>query len=161
MKRPAPTHPIDATVMRRLDALEILIDLDYAEKPSIFQQKTGIKMAQVWQWFSGYRALRDKALRRLEEKTGKCEGWFDGVRTPAETSKAIFIAPASIVEASASQKFPRECQMICDAFSTLPDDPMLRMRVMGQIEQVISSARDSPDTGRKVSRGPDKKPSAA
>lgn len=36
-------------------------------------------MAQVGQWFTGYRALRDKALKRLEEQTGKPLGWFDGM----------------------------------------------------------------------------------
>lgn len=77
MKRPAPIADIDATVMRRLDALEQLIDAEYQGKPSVFQEKTGIKMAQVGQWFTGYRALRDKALRRLEQNTEKPEGWFD------------------------------------------------------------------------------------
>lgn len=74
---PAATKSIDATVMRRLKRLEQLIDDDYERSPAEFERKTGIKMSQVNQWFTGYRALRDKALRRLEDKTGKPEGWFD------------------------------------------------------------------------------------
>ena len=86
MKRPEPTKPIDSTVMRRLDALERLINNEYGGKPKAFEEKTGVKMAQVGQWFTGYRALRDKALRRLEETTGKPEGWFDAHTTiPATT----------------------------------------------------------------------------
>lgn len=77
MKRPEPSKPIDSTVMRRLDALERLINDEYGGRPKVFEDKTGVKMAQVAQvaqWFTGYRALRDKALRRLEETTGKPEG---------------------------------------------------------------------------------------
>lgn len=79
MKKPTPKYPIDATVQRRLDALEWLIDGEYERSAKVFQDRTGITMTQVNQWFSGYRALRDKALRRLEEKTRKEAGWFDVV----------------------------------------------------------------------------------
>jgi len=61
----------------RLDTLESLIDADYGGSASRFEEKTEIRMAQVNQWFSGYRALRDKAVKRLEERTGKPEGYFD------------------------------------------------------------------------------------
>lgn len=80
MKKPAQTHPIDAKVARRLAWLEELIDREYDESPKVFEDKTGIKMAQVSQWFSGYRALRDKALARLEEAAGKPAGYFDRER---------------------------------------------------------------------------------
>lgn len=79
MKKPEPKFPIDETVQRRLNALERLIDAEYGGSSSRFEEKTGIKMAQVNQWFSGYRALRDKALKRLEEKTKKKKGWFDTI----------------------------------------------------------------------------------
>lgn len=79
MKKPTPQHPIDEKVQIRLDALERLIDQEYEGKPKVFEEKTGIRMAQVGQWFTGYRALRDKALKRLEEQTGKTSGWFDGL----------------------------------------------------------------------------------
>ena len=39
-------------------------------------------MVQVSQWYSGYRALRDKALKRLEKQTKKPEGWFDQIDKP-------------------------------------------------------------------------------
>lgn len=54
-------------------------------------------MAQVGQWFTGYRALRDKALKRLEEQTKKPAGWFDGMggKTP---SPAPPPAAASLAE---------------------------------------------------------------
>lgn len=77
MKKPAQQHEIEPKVMNRLRRLESLIDEDYDQSPAEFERKTGIKMAQVSQWFTGYRALRDKALKRLEESTGKPEGWFD------------------------------------------------------------------------------------
>lgn len=76
-----PQTQIDPIVQRRLEVLEQLIDEEYDSSPKVFENRTGIKMAQVSQWFTGYRALRDKALRRLEEKTGKPEGWFDRLRT--------------------------------------------------------------------------------
>lgn len=95
MKKPVPSHPIDATVQRRLDALERLIDSEYDGKASVFEAHTAIKMAQVNQWFSGYRALRDKALRRLETVTKKPEGWFDG-----NTANAAITAPSPSVSAT-------------------------------------------------------------
>lgn len=92
MKRPAPQFPIDATVSRRLDRLEQLIDANYEGKPKLFEEKTGIKMAQVNQWFTGYRALRDKALKRLEEKTYKPHGWFDAAPTMLkEAPKDLYV----------------------------------------------------------------------
>lgn len=96
MKRPEPSKPIDSTVMRRLDALERLINDEYSGKPKVFEEKTGVKMAQVGQWFTGYRALRDKALRRLEETTGKPEGWFDA----AQSITAALTAPMPTLQAS-------------------------------------------------------------
>lgn len=69
--------PIDPLVQRRLDVLERVIDDEYDRSAKVFEARTGIKMAQVSQWFTGYRALRDKALRRLEEKTRKPVGYFD------------------------------------------------------------------------------------
>lgn len=80
MKKPQQTHPIDAKVARRLAWLEELIDREYESSPKTFEDRTGIKMAQVSQWFSGYRALRDKALARLEEAAGKPAGYFDRER---------------------------------------------------------------------------------
>ncbi|AMM23195.1 S24 family peptidase [Variovorax sp. PAMC 28711] len=96
MKRPQPTKVIDATVQRRLDRLERLIDDDYDESPAEFERKTGIKMAQVNQWFSGYRALRDKAVRRLEEVTDKPPGWFDGGQVVPTTEYLPGFKPLSI-----------------------------------------------------------------
>lgn len=77
MKKPAAQHPIDPLVQRRLTTLERLIDTEYEGSAKVFEARTGIKMAQVGQWFTGYRALRDKALRRLEGKTRKPLGYFD------------------------------------------------------------------------------------
>lgn len=156
MKRPAPTHPIDAIVMRRLDALENLIDSDYEEKPSVFQEKTGIKMAQVGQWFSGYRALRDKALRRLEEKTGKCEGWFDGVRTPAETATAALTSPASTIQASEGPtQQSSKAQVLAEEFDRIKDED-LRLKVLTKFLEEIHQARGSPGSKHDVSERPNK-----
>ena len=77
MKKPKVTGEIDATVQQRLNVLERLIDTEYGGSPSVFEERTEIKMVQVNQWFSGYRALRDKALKRLQDRTGKPEGFFD------------------------------------------------------------------------------------
>ena len=77
MKKPKVVAEIDATVQQRLNALEYLIDAEYGGSPSVFEERTEIRMAQVNQWFSGYRALRDKALKRLQDRTGKPEGYFD------------------------------------------------------------------------------------
>lgn len=79
MRKPLPKQPIDPAVQRRLDALEHLINTEYEKSPAVFEARTGIKMAQVNQWFSGYRALRENALRRLELATGKPAGYFDGI----------------------------------------------------------------------------------
>lgn len=95
VRKPAPQYPIDATVQRRLDALESLIDREYEGSAKVFEARTGVKMAQLAQWYSGYRALRDKALRRLEGVTRKPEGYFDANPDPPtgaqqKTSRGIF-----------------------------------------------------------------------
>ena len=77
MKKPKIVAEIDATVQHRLDVLERLIDTEYSASPARFEELTEIRMAQVNQWFSGYRALRDKALKRLQDRTGKPDGFFD------------------------------------------------------------------------------------
>lgn len=87
MRKPTPTKPIEPKIQTRLDALERLIDSEYAGMPSVFEEKTGVKMAQLNQWFSGYRPLRDKALKTLIEKTGVDEGYFDTPRLSAEEAK--------------------------------------------------------------------------
>jgi hypothetical protein len=87
MRKPTPTKPIDPKVQIRLDALERLIDSEYGGMPSVFEEKTGVKMAQVNQWFSGYRALRDKALNTLIEKTGADKDYFDRPVLSPEAAK--------------------------------------------------------------------------
>jgi hypothetical protein len=77
MRKPTPLKLIEPKIQTRLDALERLIDSEYGGMPSVFELKTGVKMAQVNQWFSGYRALRDKALKNLIEKTGVKDDYFD------------------------------------------------------------------------------------
>jgi hypothetical protein len=77
VRKPNVKKPIDQVVQGRLDALERLIDKEYRGLPSVFQDRTGIKMSQISSWFSGERALRDNALRRLEDLTGKELGYFD------------------------------------------------------------------------------------
>jgi transcriptional regulator with XRE-family HTH domain len=90
MRKPPVKQPIDPVVQRRLDVLELLIDKEYGESVKRFEHSTGIKMVQVSQWFSGYRALRDKALRRLEEATGKPQGYFDGQAEGETTARWPF-----------------------------------------------------------------------
>lgn len=77
MKKPDPVKEIPPEVQRRLDALAGLIDASYEGKVKAFSEKTGIAAPQVNQWFSGYRMLRENAVRRLENATGKPAGWFD------------------------------------------------------------------------------------
>lgn len=69
--------PIDPEVAKRLDRLEHLIDSEYSGSAAEFERRIGIRMAQVNQWFSGYRALREKAARRIEELAKKPRGWLD------------------------------------------------------------------------------------
>lgn len=77
MKKPVMKEAPAPEVARRLYWLEQLIDEEYEGKASAFEKRTGIKMAQVNQWFSGHRALREKALDRLLAVTEKPAGWFD------------------------------------------------------------------------------------
>ena len=92
MKKPKVTSDIDATVQQRLNALERLIDSEYGGSPALFEERTEIRMAQVNQWFSGYRALRDKAVKRLTERTGKPEGFFDmPTNNSSKTSQDVSI----------------------------------------------------------------------
>lgn len=99
MKKPNVVKEIEPKIQHRLDVLERLIDSDYSKSPKVFEDETGIKMSQVNQWFSGYRPLRDKALKRLEEKTKKPEGFFDS------TTIAI-TAPSPYLSASGGPSNP-------------------------------------------------------
>lgn len=93
MKKPDPVKEIPPEVQRRLDALECLIDASYNGKVKTFAEKTGIAAPQVNQWFSGYRMLRENAVRRLENATGKPVGWFDSPRESASENASTMIAP--------------------------------------------------------------------
>lgn len=147
MKKPAQTKPIDATVQARLDTLEALIDTDYDGSAKVFQDKTGIKMAQVNQWFSGYRALRDKALKRLEERTGKS---FDQTRTHASFTQAYPDTKAAQAPVDTAQSatnavaLSAECQSLCSMFDSLPGDALVRAKALIQIEAIIAAAREPP-----------------
>lgn len=77
MKKPPVIAPIDLIVQHRLDVLELLIDTEYGGMPSVFEERTEVRMSQIGQWFSGNRALRDKAVKRLQDRTGKPDGYFD------------------------------------------------------------------------------------
>lgn len=77
MRKPPESGPIDAEVRVRLHWLERLIDEKYGGSVARFEEKTGVKSAQVGQWFSGFRALREKAVKRLEEATQVDRGFFD------------------------------------------------------------------------------------
>lgn len=85
MKKPTLKETPAPEVARRLYWLERLIDDEYEGKPSVFEARTGIKMAQVNQWFSGYRSLRENAVDRLVEATEKPVGWFD--RAPSDAKR--------------------------------------------------------------------------
>lgn len=91
MRKPRPIKPIDASVQRRLDNLERLIDAEYDGKPAEFERKTGVRMSQVGQWFSGYTALRENAVKTLEEKTNKPEGFFDRQHYKMQGEAGVYV----------------------------------------------------------------------
>lgn len=96
MKKPDPVKEIPPEVQRRLDALECLIDASYEGKVKTFSDKTGIAAPQINQWFTGYRMLRENAVRRLENATGKPSGWFDAPGVNASASELAVITPPTL-----------------------------------------------------------------
>lgn len=109
-----PTCEIDPIVARRLDVLERLIDEEYEGKAKVFEDRTKIKMAQVSQWFTGYRALRDKALRRLEDSTNKPEGYFDGLQDGMATDPL----------ASLPERMKAALMTVAALLQTIPEDQL-------------------------------------
>lgn len=97
MKKPPVMEGVTfpAEVQRRLDALETLIDTKYDGSVAAFCERTGIKTAQISQWFSGYRMLREKALDRVAVATGKPVEWFNsgGGNTRPEQDGAYSYTP--------------------------------------------------------------------
>lgn len=100
MRKPPESAPIDEEVRVRLYWLERLIDEKYGGSVAKFEEKTGIKSAQVSQWFSGFRALREKAVKRLEEATHVDRGFFDR----AVVTSAYSFQPTIALTASESVK---------------------------------------------------------
>ncbi len=96
MKKPNPVKEIPIEVQRRLDALESLIDSTYDGKVKTFSDKTGIGAPQVNQWFTGYRMLRENAVKRLEQATGKPAGWFDAPAEHEPARSLAVIAPMTL-----------------------------------------------------------------
>lgn len=141
--------------MRRLDVLEKLIDDEYDGSPSVFESRTGIKMAQVNQWFTGYRALRDKALKRIEDKTGKPMGWFDG---NAMAPGSNLVATSSITGgggATSGIRLPSELpeigpavETIAQAISRMSDQE--RAALTGKLASLVH-APDSPILKKSIS----------
>jgi hypothetical protein len=157
VKKPVAKSEIDATVQRRLDALERLIDAEYQRSVSAFEQRTAIKMAQVNQWFTGYRALRDKALRRLEARTKKPEGWFDRPPVPGELGASGIagtlantvpsLTLAATLERLAQLLLPiprerrREAGRLLEAFALAPDSALLQVQLIDAIEQSVDAQK--------------------
>lgn len=142
MRKPAAQFAIDAVVQARLDTLERLIDAEYGGSAKVFEAKTGIKMAQVSQWFTGYRALRDKALRRLEEKTRKPQGYFDG---GASADRPYAPAPPATVlrarEPEAPDYLTPELAQAVRDLKDLP--PARRSKIIDQIHQAAEEIREA------------------
>lgn len=153
MRKPKQNYPVDETVQRRLDSLEWLIDREYDQSVKMFQDRTGITMTQVNQWFSGYRALRDKALKRLEEKTRKKAGWFDVVRAAANI-KAPMLQASGVVDPINSIEYLLEDlsrhftpldsitrRIVGSVLPNLAESPESYSQVTGSIVSAINSAK--------------------
>lgn len=149
VRKPATQYPIDPVVQARLDTLERLIDAEYAGSAKAFEAKTGIKMAQVSQWFTGYRALRDKALRRLEEKTRKPQGYFDGA---APVDRPYAPAPPSAVlhaqEPAPPDYLSPELAQVLRDLNDLP--PARRSKIIDQIHQAAEEIREALEYHRQT-----------
>lgn len=152
VRKPVAQYPIDPVVQKRLDALERLIDSEYAGSAKTFESKTGIKMAQVSQWFTGYRALRDKALRRLEEKTRKPTGYFDGGDPAARP-----YAPAPPVAALRAEEPPTSDYLTPELAQAVRDlkalPPARRSKFIDHIHQAAEEVREALEYHGRASSG--------
>lgn len=104
MKKPKRVvEDLPQEVETRLTWLEHVIDQEYGGSPAEFERKTGIKVAQVGQWFSGFRLLRERALRRLEAATKKPLGFYD--RQTQDEQVACTSAPAPLIPTSPGARY--------------------------------------------------------
>lgn len=89
--------------------------------------------------------LGDDAARKIERAEQLGEGWFDSSdgAIPSQTG-VTSIDHEQIQLAIEDVATSAEIKMIAAMFATLPDDPVIRGTVTGQIAAIISAARESP-----------------
>lgn len=159
MKKPKATVEMPAEVQRRLDWLERLIDEEYGGTITSFCERTTLKPPQVNQWYSGYRMLREKAVRRLEDETGKPVGWFDRhtdldrLSSSGPTTGNVYAMPApttplNIVESLATlllampPKKRRAVGAMLDQLAETPDDATVIQQI-GQLLTPVEAAQQT------------------
>jgi hypothetical protein len=151
MKKPAVVKEHPPTVARRLYWLEKLIDEEYEGKPSLLEQRKGVRMAQVGQWFSGHRMLRDKALATLAEKTGKPEEWFE--RQPdlmliSEAGDVRAVVEAKPFHAGSAGQIQQALEVICQALSRA--DNLTRLQLEPLFSLLAKSEKDTVHIAQRI-----------
>ena len=73
----------------RIRQLRKLIAESFGGSQSALSGKTGVSLAQLGQYLSGYRNLGEKTARKIELGSGKPTGWLDGISTNTEPGPDI------------------------------------------------------------------------
>jgi len=132
-----------------------------AEKPEISQadlaRTTGVKPPSVSDWFTGNtKSMKIGTAAKAASLYGVNALWLsvgEGQKYPSPTLVATatvqnqplaLAVPAQAATENVSPELTEQCKAVMAMLATLPDDPVVRFQVLGQLAEIIAKARGSP-----------------
>jgi len=97
---------------------------------------------------AGTKSFGEKAARKIEEKLGLVRGQMD--QEHGISSATVTPPPPSVTASATNQALApwltEQCRSIMAMLATLPDDPVIRFQVLGQLAEIVARARGSPSS---------------
>ncbi len=111
--------------------------------------------AAVTFWLNGQtKTLKGEKAAMIETATGYNAQWIisgKGEKKKATGTAAVAL-PSLTVTASATNQAPElteQCKSVMAMLATLPDDPVIRYQVLGQLAEIVARARGSPSASHQ------------
>ena len=122
--------------------------------PADLARATKSTNAAVTFWLNGAtKSLKGEKAAMIETATGYNAQWIisgKGEKKVAAATAAITPPPPSVTASATNQALApwltEQCRSIMAMLATLPDDPVIRFQVLGQLAEIIARARGSPSS---------------
>jgi len=129
--------------LRRKRLVDLLNGPRFNGDRAAFLSSSGLSKGRLTQLLDPSKPFGDAAARNLCDSLGLSEGWFDAEQN---SGAAAVTLPSITVEATGSPELTEQCRSIMAMLATLPDDPVIRFQVLGQLAEIVARARGSPSS---------------